>query len=222
VTEELNVSTAEQVVELLRNERLALGLTQAQVARKAAVNPATLSLLESKRNRPSVATLLAWASALGLSVKLVPGEAPTASVEEARVSADLRERTRQRVANGDARRIRAAAGVTLSAMVEVLGCSYSTLIESERQRRPVQSDALLCAYGRLLDALADGEPLRSPRPFGHDALGVRVHNTLRRKGIDAACAIRMSDAELVRTGGLGVSGIRRIQELRDAEATRDA
>jgi hypothetical protein len=82
-----------------------------------------------------------------------------------------------------------------------------------------RNDALLLKYGAILDDLASGKALPSTRSFGHDMIGVRLDNTLRRHGISREQAIGMSDEDLSLIPDMGAGSIRRIREY--ATASQD-
>lgn len=209
----IRVANARQIVEILRDARIALGLEQSDVAAKSAVAKLTLSHLERGRRSPSLSTLIAWAAALGAEIRLVQGNAVTEAFAARHETEALRERTRSRMASGEAARIRVAAKVTRTAMAEILGCSHTAIAKWEANEGRIQTGQIL-SYGRILDALDRGEALPGRRGYGHDSLGVRLDNLLRREGVDRERALAMADEELTRMPGLGVGQLRRIQECR--------
>lgn len=59
-----------QIVAVLRSRRIALGLSQAAVARRAGVSPGTVSVWEKDKFRPGLPETVAWADALGCELIL--------------------------------------------------------------------------------------------------------------------------------------------------------
>ena len=208
----VRISSASNAAEALRATRLALGLKQADVAERAGVAKLTLSNLESGRRNPSVATLASWATAVGAVVRIEFGTDVAMELTAIAADTELRRMTLERLESGDAERIRINNDVTRTALAEKLCCGHVAIASWEAGRSKPKPDSLLLAYGRTLEALQRGEGLGSSRSFGHDMLGVRLDNILRRAGIDRARAHLMTDVELGRLPGLGAQAIRRIRE----------
>ena len=68
---------------LIRRERLKLGLSLRELARRVGVSASMLSQVETDRTRPSVSTIYAIASELGLSIDALLSEEETAVVSAA-------------------------------------------------------------------------------------------------------------------------------------------
>lgn len=68
----VQVSSADDIAAAIREERLRLGLTQADVASRARVSRAWLNGLERGRPRAEVALVLRVLGVLGLTVSVVP------------------------------------------------------------------------------------------------------------------------------------------------------
>ncbi len=64
----MNLSS--DVITALRMRREQLGLTSREAARRIGVVPEMLSTWETRRKRPTFESVLAWAQALGLEMRL--------------------------------------------------------------------------------------------------------------------------------------------------------
>jgi transcriptional regulator with XRE-family HTH domain len=207
---EVTIGNVAQLPGLLRDARAAAGWTQGELAAGAGFTQSTVSLVESGHHAPPVASLIQWLAALGAELRIVfNDDSPAVTPAD---SSDLRVRTLCRLANGDAERIRATAGVTQTAMARMLGCGRASIERWESGGPPPRSDALLREYGTLLDDLAAGAQLPCAGDFGHDKLGVQVENLLRGHGISGERATVMSDDDLLKIRNMGPGAIRRIRE----------
>lgn len=206
------ISDPGDAAEILHTTRLTLGLKQEDVAEKAGFARRTLYKLETERRSPNLSTLIPWAAALGMIVRLEQSEEIAAQLAATGADAELLARTRTRLESGAAERIRLDAQVTQTAIAEAIGCAQSVIAKWESKKHVPRPSGLFLAYGRLLDALAAGEQLDTSRSFGHDMLGVRLDNLLRREGISRERAQAMTDAELRALPGLGARAVRRIRE----------
>ena len=75
---------------LIRRERLKLGLSLRELARRVGVSASMLSQVETDRTRPSVSTIYAIASELGLSIDALLSEEETAVVSAAAAGTRVR------------------------------------------------------------------------------------------------------------------------------------
>lgn len=207
------LSTVRQAAEELKAIRIALSMTLAETATTAGIAYQTLTGLETHRRHPSLAAFLAWTDALGVDVVLSPRPATTVALANAADHERLRTRTLERMASGEAKRIRIDAGVSRTALAEALGCTPNAVGRWETAEPHRTPDRLLLAYGRQLDALACGTGLKHDRrPLGHDSLGVRLDNLLGRRSETAADWFAMTDEQLLQIPGLGAAGVRRVRE----------
>jgi transcriptional regulator with XRE-family HTH domain len=71
---------------LLRDARLAAGLTQAELAERAGTSQATLSAYERGRKVPSVSTLARLLAATGRRLATAPASAPVVSPSAAKLA----------------------------------------------------------------------------------------------------------------------------------------
>jgi len=62
----------EELINVLKQRREALGITQAQLAQVAGISLRTLKALESHKANPRLNTLLKLTKVLGLAIKLTP------------------------------------------------------------------------------------------------------------------------------------------------------
>lgn len=75
--------TVDEIVSMLRHARVALGLTQAEVARRMDKRQTDVSDLENANRRPLLSTVCDWAEALGLviTVDMAPGGLKTRRID---------------------------------------------------------------------------------------------------------------------------------------------
>jgi DNA-binding phage protein len=67
------IRQVDHLIRLLDERRVQLGLSKAELARRAGIKPESVRrLFSSSRRNPTLATLLALAAALGVDVTLVP------------------------------------------------------------------------------------------------------------------------------------------------------
>ncbi len=115
---------------LIRRERLKLGLSLRELARRVGVSASMLSQVETDRTRPSVSTIYAIASELGLSIDALLSEEETAVVSAA-AAAGTRVRRRavppagaelgcQLVRPEDRRKLELDSGVTWELLSDLL------------------------------------------------------------------------------------------------------
>jgi len=62
-----------RIIDLLIEQRHSLGMTQKDLANAACLTQSVIARLESKKTTPQLDTLLKVVSALGCSLKVVPG-----------------------------------------------------------------------------------------------------------------------------------------------------
>src|SRR5947208_17123857 len=80
-------SVHDEVGQELRTHREARGLSLREVARRLSISPSALSQIETGKSRPSVSTLYAIVSELGISLdELFDGREPSPAVPKGRVA----------------------------------------------------------------------------------------------------------------------------------------
>lgn len=77
---QLGVERYEDLSEILRARRMRLGLTQEEASAAAGLADGHVSKLEADVRTSSLPTLILWANALGLDIRLVPAPIPSSTI----------------------------------------------------------------------------------------------------------------------------------------------